>query len=379
MIYLDSAATSFIKPLEVISAVENAMFNCASAGRGGYHAAASAAAVLYSCRETAAEMFGIDSPEKVIFTYNATHALNIAIKSLARRNAPAVISGYEHNAVLRPLNVLKKYGIQTKVAAAPLFDSDAMVRAFERQLASGAAFAVCTHVSNVFGYILPIARIDAICAAKRIPLIIDASQSAGCIPLDCSKFKAVEYVCMPGHKGLLGPQGTGMLLCCGSRMPSTIIEGGTGSMSEQSEMPQFLPDRLEAGTINVPGIAGLDAGMKFIKQRGIEEILKNERNCMDKFMDIISDVPNIKVFSNKDLLNQSGVLSFYVKDRDCEDAARDFADAGIAVRAGLHCAPLAHKTAGTLGMGTVRVSFGALSTAGETVLAAETIKKVLNE
>ena len=237
MIYLDSAATTFQKPAAVQRAVVRAMRTMSSPGRGGYAAAQQADELLFRCRSAAAELFSVPSSEQVVFTMNATHGLNIAIKSLVRPCGRVVVSGYEHNAVTRPLHAL---GAEVIVAAAPLFSPQETVEAFERALAHEPDAVICTHVSNVFGAILPIERIAQLCRGASVPLIIDASQSAGSLPIDFSAL-APAFLAMPGHKGLYGPQGTGLLLCGSDALP--LIEGGTGSESLRQSMPDFLPDR----------------------------------------------------------------------------------------------------------------------------------------
>lgn len=356
MIYLDSAATSLLKPPSVHRAVSDALSGLSSPGRGGHAGAMAAAGVLYDCRETLAGFFGVAEPERVVFTFNATHGLNIAIKSLVKSGDRVVVSGYEHNAVMRPLHAI---GARVDVASSPLFRPEAAVEAFSRKL-EGAKAAVCTHVSNVFGYILPIRDIAALCRAQNVPLIVDASQSAGCIPLEFDALGA-EYAAMPGHKGLLGPQGTGVLLCRNER-GGTLIEGGTGSDSENVDMPRFLPDRLEAGTHNMPGVAGLLAGVRWLEKRKSGAVLNHEQQMCRMMCRLLSENPRMRVYAAEDADAQSGVLSVAVDGMDCEDVARILAEKGIAVRAGLHCAPLAHQTAGTLESGTVRFSFSPFTT-----------------
>ena len=270
MIYLDSAATSLLKPPSVARATAMAVRTMASPGRGGHSAAMRAADTVFACREAAAELFHVPEPERVVFTMNATHALNIAIHSLVSPGDPVVISGYEHNSVTRPLHAL---GAQVRVAESPLFDPEAAVSAFRRAL-PGAKAAVCTMVSNVFGYLLPVREIAELCAAAGVPLIVDASQAAGCVAFDAAALGAA-FVAMPGHKGLLGPQGTGILLCFAQ--PKPLLCGGTGSQSVLQDMPVELPDRLEAGTHNVPGIAGLLAGIRYLSAHGVEHIERRER------------------------------------------------------------------------------------------------------
>ena len=355
MIYLDSAATTFQKPAAVQRAVVQAMRTMSSPGRGGYASAQLAEETLFRCRSAAAELFSVPSAEQVVFTMNATHALNIAVKSLVRPGGRAVVSGYEHNAVTRPLHAL---GAEVIVAAAPLFHPKETAEAFERALALGADAAVCTHVSNVFGDILPIAEIARLCRAAGVPLIIDASQSAGVLPVDFSALGAA-FIAMPGHKGLYGPQGTGLLLCGHEALP--LLEGGTGSESLRQEMPDFLPDRLEAGTHNVPGIAGLAAGIDFVRAQRTERIFLHEQQLLRRAVQGMRRIPRVTCYAPQDARMQAGVLSFTVEGLDPEETAAQLAQRGIALRAGLHCAPFAHRTAGTLPDGTVRMSVSAFS------------------
>lgn len=361
MIYLDSAATSFQKPPEVAAAVTRAMAECSSPGRGGYPAAVKAAELAFDCRWELQEMFEADSPEQVVFTMNATHALNISIKSLVPPKGRVVISGYEHNAVTRPLAALEA---EITVAAAPLFSPEETVAAFADAITEETDAVICTHVSNVFGCVLPVERVGALCRARGIPLIIDASQSAGVLPLSV-KDTGAAYVAMPGHKGLYGPQGTGVLLCGENAETHPLLEGGTGSNSLRQEMPDFLPDRLEAGTHNIPGIAGLLSGVRFVRGRSPQKICAAERQLAAVTAEGLRQLPGVEVFARNDLFDQCGVVSFRCAGVDAETVGLRLAEQGIAVRAGLHCAPLAHRTAGTLDTGTVRVSFSAFNTKEE--------------
>lgn len=361
MIYLDSAATSFQKPETVGRAMETALREMSSPGRGGYPAAMRAAQTLLDCRTELAELFHVPEPEQVVFTMNATHGLNLAIKSLVPYGGRAVISGYEHNAVTRPLAAL---GADIRVAAAPLFEPDMTAAAFDKAITPDVDAVICTHVSNVFGAVQPIEQVAALCRERGVPLIVDASQSAGVLPLDMTALGAA-FIAMPGHKGLYGPQGTGVLLCCGRAEMAPLIEGGTGSVSIQQEMPDFLPDRLEAGTHNVPGIAGLLAGVRFVRERGLEQICLHERKLALRASEGLRSIPGVSVCARRDLFAQTGVLSFVPEGQDAELVGNALAEAGVAVRAGMHCAPLAHRTAGTLDSGTVRLSFSAFNTPEE--------------
>ncbi len=224
--------------------------------------------------------------------------------------------------------------------------------------------AICSHVSNVFGTIVPVEAVAALCRARGVPLIVDASQSAGILPLDMDALGA-SFIAMPGHKGLYGPQGTGVLLC-GEGVPvRTLLEGGTGSISLQQEMPDFLPDRLEAGTLNMPGIAGLLAGVRYVRHRSPEQICAHERRLAQAAAERLRALPGVTVYALPDLHAQTGVLSFTVEGRAAEDVGTALAERGVAVRTGLHCAPAAHRTAGTLSTGTVRLSFSDFNTMEE--------------
>jgi cysteine desulfurase family protein len=356
MIYLDNAATTLMKPPSVQKNVAWAFGHLSSPGRGGHKAAMDAAQTAYECRLAAARLFNVKDPENVVFTFNATHALNIAIKSLARRGDKVIISGYEHNSVTRPLFSI---GANVSVAASELFEPEMALMAFERRISVETALVVCNHVSNVFGYILPVERIAMACRSMRIPFILDASQSAGVIDIDFSRLGA-DFVCMPGHKGLYGPQGTGLLLC--ANKPDPLLEGGTGSHSQSPEMPLFLPDRLEAGTHNMPGISGLKAGLEFILKQSPKKILAHERELIDFTAGELIKIDRLRVFKSEYGYCQSGVLSFFIDGIPCDTVAEKLSDRGIAVRSGLHCAPLAHKTAGTLTTGTVRMSVSHFNT-----------------
>lgn len=345
MIYLDNGATSFRKPPSVYRAVLEAMHSCANPGRGGYRAAKNAAEVIFACREQAGSLFGC-LPEQVVLTTSCTHGLNIAIRTLVKPGSTVVVSGFEHNAVIRPLHAL---GAKLRTAGRKLFDWEDTLTSFERQL-DGADAAVFTHVSNVFGYILPVEQMAALCRDRRIPFVIDAAQSAGTLPVSLEKLGA-DFIAMPGHKGLLGPQGTGLLLCRAGAEP--LLYGGTGSYSRDTAMPPELPDRLEAGTLNVPGYAGLKEGLLHLEKIGPERIFRREHGLL---LQCIHGLQNagMQVFSGP---HQAATVSFR-PGMDCEEAAEILAGQGIAVRAGLHCAPWAHDSAGTAETGTVRVSVG---------------------
>lgn len=346
MTYLDNGATSFHKPASVSTAMRCALENCANPGRGGYTAAMAAAKTVLRCRQSASALFHCQ-PEQVVFTQNCTHGLNIAIDTLVKPGARVAISGFEHNAVTRPLYARQA---DIRVAGRRLFDWQDTLEDFERTLQSGVDAAVFTHVSNVFGYILPVAEMASLCKQYRVPFAIDAAQSAGYLPIDQEKLGA-DFIAMPGHKGLLGPQGTGILLC--GREPTPLLQGGTGSLSKEQAMPDFLPDMAEAGTLNVPGIAGLAAGIAYVQQEGSSRIFQRAHRQMEKCANALTAL-GLQTFTGA---HQATTVSF-VPTMDCEEVAQCLGEWGIAVRAGLHCAPLAHESAGTLDTGTVRISYG---------------------
>ena len=367
LIYLDSAATTLQKPPRVREAVLRAMQTMASPGRGGHRPAMLAAETAFACRSELAALFHVPEPDNVVFTMNATHALNIAIADLVSPGDRVVVSGFEHNAVTRALAL---HGAEIDVAASPLFAPNAAVEAFRRKLPGAKACVVC-HVSNVFGYILPVREIAEVCRSEGVPLIVDASQSAGSVPVDFSQLGA-DYIAMPGHKGLFGPQGTGVLLC--GRTPRPLLAGGTGSESKRIEMPEYLPDRLEAGTHNVPGIAGLLEGVRFVRTRGTERILQHERALLRQAAGMLSGIGGMELFLSTEPEYQAGVLSLRHRDTDCETLASRLGEKNVAVRAGWHCAPLAHRTGGTYDTGTLRLSFSPFNSAAEIAEMAERIK-----
>ena len=371
MIYLDSAATTLEKPSSVAKNVAHAITHLASPGRGGHPAAVNAGELLFRCRERAAQLFDVEHPDQVVLTSNATHGLNIAIRTLVKPNDTVLISGYEHNAVTRALHAIPN--VKLKIAASELFDAESAYQRFRELMTEEVSAVICNHVSNVFGFIQPLERIAELCRSRGKPLIVDASQSAGMLPVSMKRWGA-SFIAMPGHKGLYGPQGTGLLLCGGDAAP--LLYGGTGSSSIQQEMPEFLPDRLEAGTQNVCGAAGLLAGMDFVANHGVGRIGQHEQDLCRYLKNRLKKVPGVLVFSGEP---QSGVLSFLIQGMDCESVGEMLGQRGVAVRAGLHCAPLAHQTAGTLDTGTVRASFSVFNRPEQVEQAARIICKIASE
>ena len=370
MIYLDNAATSLPKPKSVERAMVWGLNPLPSPGRGSSSGAEAAAEVLFSLRMEAGAQFHCQ-PEQVILTTSCTHGLNIAIKSLMNPGDRVVVSCMEHNAVMRPLHAI---GAEIHVAGKRLFDSDALLEELERLLTPDTRLCVMTHVSNVFGWQLPVEDAAEQCKKRGIPFVLDAAQSAGCLDIDMQKLGAA-FIAMPGHKGLMGPQGTGLLLC-GSGT-KTLLEGGTGSVSRQMEMPEFLPDRLEPGTHNMPGAAGLLAGLRAVRSVGTQEILRRERELLTFAEKRLGAIPGIRLYQGK---HQTGVLSFVTEGTDCVLFGEELSHRwDIALRSGLHCAPLAHETAGTIDTGTIRVSFGPMNRRQDVELLADAVELLSRE
>lgn len=349
MIYLDSAATTFLKPRSVERSVVWAMKNCSSVGRGGYKSAEKASEVLYNCRMAASRLFNVSDPERISFTFNATHGLNIAINSLVSKGEKVVVSGYEHNSVMRPLAAKNANVI---ICGSYDFNCDEILYKFSKSITADTKAVICTHVSNVFGNVLPVYKISEICKKRGVPFVLDASQSAGILEIDAEKLDAA-FIAMPGHKGLYGPQGTGILICGDYAKP--LLYGGTGSSSSSLAMPEVFPDRLEAGTHNVLGIAGLNAGIEFVTRTGRDRIYDHEKKLILYLKHELERISGVTLYCG-DEKHQAGVLSFNIDGINAERVGEILGKKNIAVRTGLHCAPIAHKTAETISTGTVRVS-----------------------
>ncbi len=297
MIYFDAGATTLEKPAAVGRAMARAAHTMSSPGRGSYPASRLAGETAYLCRQEAAELLGVPQPENVVITGSATHGLNLAIRSLLGPGDRVVISGYEHNAVTRPLHAIP--GLSVTVIDTPPFRPDLAAEEFRRAIRQKRPRAViCTHVSNVFGAVLPVEDIARCCRETDTPLIVDASQSAGVLPVDLAGWGAA-FVAMPGHKGLYGPQGTGLLLCGVEGKP--LLYGGTGSMSRLQDMPPDLPDRLEPGTHNMPGIAGLLEGIRFVRRQGVESIAARERQVALRAARGLESLPGVRVLRDREL------------------------------------------------------------------------------
>ena len=359
MIYLDNAATSFPKPHCVIEAILRAQNNFgANPGRGGHALSVKAGQTVYECREKLAEHFDCEA-ENVAFTYNCTAALNTAIKGVLKKGDHVIISSLEHNSVLRPVHALFKKGLITySVARVNPLDDNETLRNFIFHIKENTKAIIMTHVSNVFGTVLPVEKICALCKARGLLFILDGAQSAGSHPISMKR-TGVDILCLPGHKGLLGPMGTGALLFCGNIEPEELIQGGTGSFSLSESQPEVYPDRLESGTLNMPGIAGLSAGLSYLKCFGGEKaVLEKEGGLIRILTEDLSDIPGVRVYREMHGGKSSNLISFNLGQLHSEYVASLLDKNAIAVRAGYHCSYLAHKNYNTSEKGCIRASVG---------------------
>lgn len=380
MIYFDNAATTFPKPLAVKEALDEAMLRYgANPGRSGHELAAATARQVYQVREKAAAFFNAGDVEHVVFTQNCTYALNMAIKGLLRPGDHVVISDLEHNSVLRPVHALAARGIITYTVAETFPDAERTALSFCRAIRPNTRALVTTHASNVFGLKLPIERLGAVARQYGIYYIVDAAQTAGCEPIDIKRMN-IDFLCMAGHKGLYGPSGTGMLITpCGESL-TPLAEGGTGSVSMDYDQPDFMPDRLESGTLNTSGIIGLGAGIDFVEKCGIQAIASSEMQVLRTVYQGLSKLPDVILYTAfPEEQSQVAVLSFNLRDRSAEEVTELLSDKGFAVRGGLQCSPLAHKKYGTSAGGTVRISAGAFNTVEQGCALVRAVEEIVKE
>lgn len=373
MIYVDNAATSWPKPKTVVEEIENCLVNyCANPGRSGHNMSIASEQTVYGCREKLSKMFGVEDPSAIIFTNNATSALNTVIKGLIKPQNHVILSSMEHNSVLRPVAAC---GAEYDVVNADRFGY-VEPGDFEKLIKNNTALIICTLSSNVCGSVQPFEKIAEISHKYGIPFLLDASQGAGTINIDMKKMK-IDYLACPGHKGLLGPTGTGVLCINSSLHPNTLCEGGTGSYSKLLKQPDFLPDKYESGTLNVVGIAGLTKGLEFIENIGMDKILQSELELTDYFASELCKIPGVKLIGYNNKRQRTGVLSFVIENMDSLVAASKLNyDYNIALRAGYHCAYNAHCSLGTEKTGTLRVSFGPFNTLDEADIILKAVKNI---
>ena len=365
MIYMDNAATSWPKPNSVYTKVLKTMKKYgANPGRSSHTMAVEAANIILYGREMLCQLFNISDPFRMIFTFNTTDSLNLAIKGILKEGDHVVTTSMEHNSVIRPLMHLADFGIETTIVPA---DSQGLIdpKDIEKSIKPNTRLIVTTHSSNVTGTLLPIEEIGAIARNYGMYYLLDAAQTAGCLAMDLSKLP-VDLVAMPGHKGLLGPQGTGVLYIREGIELKQIREGGTGSLSESIYQPDLMPDRYESGTLNTPGIAGLGAGVEYILNYGQEKITKHIANLEKLFINAFSQIEGVRIYGPTNMKQRTGIISINIWDRDSREIVNILSQKyNIATRGSLHCSPLAHDTIGTKEQGTVRFSPGIYTTLDE--------------
>lgn len=375
MVYLDNAATSWPKP----PAVAQEMMRClqeygANPGRSGHKMAVEAAEKVFECRENLATLFGVKNPLSFVFTANATEAINLALKGLLRPGDHVIYSSMEHNSVVRPLKRLELEGVELSLVRA---DKEGKVHPANllKEIKENTRLLVVTHASNVTGTVNDVETIGCLAKERQLIFMVDASQTAGSYPVDIGRMKA-DLVAFSGHKGLLGPQGTGGLYVREGLRLDTLIEGGTGSMSERLYQPEFLPDRYESGTLNTPGIAGLNEGLKYILQLGLEHIHARKKQLERQLRDGLSTIPEVRLFGDE-YGSGIGVVSITLAGKDCQEICNILDEEyNIAARGGLHCAYLAHQTIRTQHTGTIRFSLGPFTTRKDIDVTLQAIKAV---
>jgi len=369
-IYFDNAATSWPKPPGVLAAITECLADAGgNPGRAGHRLSIAAARVVEQTRELLADVFNAGDPSRIVFTNNATHALNLALYGLLRPGDHAVTTSVEHNSVMRPLRHLETRGVEvTVVACAP--DGTLPLDEVRRALRSGTRLLVTTHASNVLGTVMPIGELAAAAHEVGARYLVDASQTAGALPIDVER-TGVDLLAFTGHKALLGPTGTGGLVIRAGLEVPPLMRGGTGSDSDRERHPEFHPDVHESGTLNVAGIAGLAAGVRFLCDVGIDAVAAHEGALVADFRERTADIAGMTLYGPEDAAKRCSVLSFNLAGASSSEVAQLLDDSfGIMARAGLHCAPSAHRTAGTFPNGTVRFAFGWFNTADEIRTAA---------
>ena len=378
MLYLDHAATSWPKPPEVIRAMGDfCNFAGGNPGRSGHRLSLAASRVVYEAREAVAQLFGMPDPLRVIFTANATHAINLALRGLLRTGDRVVTTGIEHNAVMRPLRALEQQGVKVGVIPCEPDGSIDLVRA-AAAIVPGTRMVVVNHASNVAGTILPISELARLAHGVGAWLLVDAAQTAGVIPIDVTAM-GIDLLAFTGHKGLQGPMGTGGLVINNTVDTAAIeplVYGGTGSRSAHETQPEFCPDKFESGTPNGVGIAGLGAGVRWVQQRGIAAIREHDQELARALVEGLEAIPGVALYGPTDPAQRTATVSFTVAERRVSEIGLRLDDEfDVLCRVGLHCAPAAHRTLGTFPEGTVRFAAGACTRLDEIRTAVAAVEQ----
>ena len=378
MIYLDNAATTMQKPEEVIESVVQAMHSMGNAGRGAHSASLEASRTIYDTRELLCRFFGGTDPRRLVFTSNSTESLNIAIKGLFEPGDHVITTMLEHNSVLRPLYEMEKRGVELTIIPA---DKKGVIdyNDIEKAIRPNTKAVVCTHGSNLTGNLVDIERIGKITRKNGLLLVVDASQTAGVFPIDVEKMQ-IDVLCFTGHKGLLGPQGTGGMYVREGIQIRPLKSGGSGVQTYSKSHPAEMPTALEAGTMNGHGIAGLHAAVEYIQRTGIDQIRKREQECMKRFYEGVIQVPGVKVYGDFDDMNRCAIVSLNIGDYDSSEVSDELlTEYRISTRPGAHCAPLMHEALGTVEQGAVRFSFSHFTTDEEVDTAIKAIRELAEE
>lgn len=379
MIYFDNGATSFPKPKLVYDEIFSAMTEYgANPGRSGHEMAMKTNRKIYKARRSLAKLFNIKNPMDIVLTFNCTSALNLGIKGFLKEGDHVITTSMEHNSVLRPIVYLEKKGITNTIVMADSYgrvDPEDIRKAIRPET----RLIVSTHMSNLTGTIIDIEEIGKIALENNIKFLVDGAQSAGAFDIDVEKMN-IDMLAFPGHKSLLGPQGTGGLYIREGIVLEEIYQGGTGSLSDTLIQPDILPDKYESGTPNGPGLIGLGAGVEYILSQGIENIRKKEMELTKYFIEEIDKIENIRIYGPKDISERGPVVPINLTNKDSSELAFILDDKyNIGVRPGLHCAPMAHKTIGTFETGAVRFSFGYENTFEELDLAIRALREISKE
>ena len=378
MIYFDNAATTLRKPRCVVEAVTEAMCSLGNSGRGIHSGALSASRTIYEARVALAQLFGAESPERIAFTANSTQALNMAIKGVLSPGDHVITTALEHNSVLRPLYELEDRGLQLTVLPADKL-GNICYEDFEKEIRPNTRAIVTTHGSNLTGNLLDIQRIGSIAKKHGLLYIVDASQTAGVFDIDVQKM-GIDILCFTGHKGLLGPQGTGGIYVREGVNITPLLSGGSGVQTYLRSHPPQMPTALEAGTLNGHGIAGLGAAVRWLRETGLSAIREKEQALMIEFYEAVREIPGITVYGDFSNSDRCAIVTLNVRDYDSGEVSDALsAEYGIATRPGAHCAPLMHKALGTVEQGAVRFSFSHYNTKEEILIAVSALRELAME
>ena len=375
MIYLDNAATTMKKPPAVVTAVTEALCSMGNAGRGGHDASLDASRVIFNARQKIAELFNGESPRQIVFTANSTESLNITIKGILEPGDHVITTALEHNSVLRPLYEMEDRGVELTVIGSNLTGCIDYAD-FEKNIRDNTKAIVCTHGSNLTGNMLDIKRIGAIARAHDLIFVVDASQTAGVFDIDVQEMN-IDILCFTGHKGMLGPQGTGGMYVREGVHVKPLLSGGSGVQTYSRNHPVEMPTALEAGTINAHGLAGLSAAVDYLNETGLDEVRRIEKELMTHFYEGVKDVPGVKIYGDFTAGERCAIVTLNIWDYDSSEVSDAlYMHFGISTRPGAHCAPLMHQALGTVDQGAVRFSFSHYNTMEEVDAAINAVKEL---